>query len=343
MSAANRIGYCQYLLSSQINYTLTNFADHFEGLSHDKINHYLRNDKLSPKLVWEHVKGDIIEPSSKEDGYILFDDTVIDKDFSFKIESVRKQYSGNTHGIIKGIGVVTCVYVNKEINKFWIIDFRIFDPDRDGKNKIDHVKEMLNHAQYSKQILFNTVLIDSWYSAREILLMIDQDLQKTYYCPLKKNRLVNDTGKDLPPKAYTKIEKLEWSEKEKENGKIIAINKFPKSYQAKLFLVTVSNNRIEHVLTNDMSQNSSDDTRKECAVRWKIEEFHREAKQLTGIEKCQCRKNRIQRNHIACAMLVWVKLTKVANETKKTIYQVKHSLLDDYLIEQLKSPVIRFA
>ena len=52
------------------------------------------------------------------------------------------------------------------------------------------------------------------------LLMIDQDLQKTYYCPLKKNRLVNDTGKDLPPKAYTKIEKLEWSEKEKENGKI---------------------------------------------------------------------------------------------------------------------------
>lgn len=130
MSVANRIGYCQYLLSSQINYTLTNFADHFEGLSHDKINHYLRNDKLSPKLVWKHVKDDIIEPSSKEDGYILFDDTVIDKDFSFKIESVRKQYSDNAHGIVKGIGVVTCVYVNKEINKFWIIDFRIFDLDR---------------------------------------------------------------------------------------------------------------------------------------------------------------------------------------------------------------------
>jgi IS4 transposase len=79
-----------------------------------------------------------------------------------------------------------------------------------------------------------------------------------------------------------------------------------------------------------MSQNSADDTRKECAVRWKIEEFHREAKQLTGIEKCQCRKNRIQRIHIACAMLVRVKLTK------KTIYQVKHGLLDNYLIEQIK-------
>jgi hypothetical protein len=29
---------CQYLLVSQINYTLTNFADHCERLSHDQIN-----------------------------------------------------------------------------------------------------------------------------------------------------------------------------------------------------------------------------------------------------------------------------------------------------------------
>ena len=36
-------------------------------------------------------------------------------------------------------------------------------------------------------------------------------------------------------------------------------------------------------------------------MRWKIEEFHRELKQLTGVEACQCRQARIQRNHIACA------------------------------------------
>ena len=42
----------------------------------------------------------------------MFDDTVLDKDSSFKIELVRKQYSGNAHGLIKGIGVVNCVYVN---------------------------------------------------------------------------------------------------------------------------------------------------------------------------------------------------------------------------------------
>jgi hypothetical protein len=59
-------------------------------------------------------------------------------------------------------------------------------------------------------------------------------------------------------------------------------------------------------------QNSTRATQDACALRWKIEQFHREIKQLTGIEKCQCRKARIQRNHIACAVLVWISLTQLA-------------------------------
>lgn len=77
-----------------------------------------------------------------------------------------------------------------------------------------------------------------------------------------------------------------------------------------------------------------------CKIRWKIEEFHREIKQLTGIESCQCRKARLQRNHIACAMLVWVRLKNLAYTTGQTIYQIKHNLLSNYLIQQLKRPSI---
>lgn len=49
--SVTRLGYCQYLLVSQINYTLTNFADHAEGFSHDEIKRYLRRDNLRPRLV----------------------------------------------------------------------------------------------------------------------------------------------------------------------------------------------------------------------------------------------------------------------------------------------------
>ena len=102
----------------------------------------------------------------------------------------------------------------------------------------------------------------------------------------------------------------------------------------------VSTNRTDWVVTNDLAQDSTDATQQACRTRWKIEQFHRELKQLTGVEKCQCRKARIQRNHIACAMLVWVRLMEVARKTKQTIYQIKHGLMGDYLRQELRNPKI---
>ena len=55
-----KLNYCQYLLSSQINYTLTNLADHLEQISHDKINRYLKNEKLTPRFLWDNVKSETV-------------------------------------------------------------------------------------------------------------------------------------------------------------------------------------------------------------------------------------------------------------------------------------------
>ena len=118
-----RLDYCQYLLASPINHTLTNFADHTDNMSHDAINRFLRDEKMTPNLVWDNVHG-LVE--AVDDGCVVFDDTIIDKDFSHKIELVRRQYSGNAHGVIKGIGVVTCVYVNPQTKEHWVIDYRIY-------------------------------------------------------------------------------------------------------------------------------------------------------------------------------------------------------------------------
>jgi hypothetical protein len=62
---------------------------------------------------------------------------------------------------------------------------------------------------------------------------------------------------------------------------------------------------------------------------------------LTGLESCQCRHARIQRNHIACAILVWNHLRKLAHLTQKTIYQLKNELLSEYLAQELKFPSIQ--
>jgi Transposase DDE domain len=328
-----KLDYCQYLLSSQINYTMTNLAEHLETISHDAINYYLKREKLTPRLLWDNVK-EVVEPDTN--GYIIFDDSVLDKRYSEEIEIVRRQYSGNEHGVLKGIGVVSCVYVNPTIERFWVIDYRIFNPDADGKTKIDHVKDMLQNLVYHKLLPFDTVLMDTWYAVHSLMLYIDS-LDKIYYCPLKNNRLVDDT---FGQEKYKRIELLEWNTEELDCGKIIKIKGFPAKTKVKLFRVTVSTNRTDYIATNDLSQSSTNVVQEVCKIRWKIEEFHREIKQLTGIESCQCRKARLQRNHIACAMLVWVRLKNLAYTTSQTIYQIKHNLLSNYLIQQLKRPSI---
>ena len=54
-------------------------------------------------------------------GHVLFDDTVLDKYYRRRIELVRRQYSGNAHGLIAGIGQVTCVYINPDTDQCWLI------------------------------------------------------------------------------------------------------------------------------------------------------------------------------------------------------------------------------
>ena len=332
----SRLDYCQYLLVSQINYTLTNLADHSERLSHDAVNRYLRGERITPRLVWDNVRAQLVVT---ERGYLIFDDTVLDKNYSHSIELVRRQYSGNAHGVIKGIGVVTCVYVNPDADQFWLIDYRIYDPAGDGETKLDHAREMLRNAVDDKHLPFQAVLMDTWYATRDLMLYIESP-HKIYYCPLKDNRQVDDTQGE---RSYRRVDAPEWSEAELAHGKRIKIKGFPKEHKVRAFRVVVSTDRTDYVVTNDLAQDSTQATQEVCGFRRKIEQLHREGKQLTGLERCQCRKARIQRNHIGCALLVWVRFKELAARTGRTMYQLEHGLLDDYLTQQLRNPSLRMA
>lgn len=329
-----RLDYCQYLLSTQTNYTLTNYADHCATLSHDLVNRYLKEEKLTARLIWEQVAPQII---ACEGGYVLFDDTVLDKRHSRAIDSVRWQYSGNAHQVIRGVGLVNCIYVNPQTQQFWLIDYRLFDPERDGKSKIDHVIDMLGNLIQHKRLPFRCVLMDSWYATNKLMLAI-HDAGKLFYCPVKSNRLVKDVvaGTDYQP-----LKTLSFAEQELQQGKVVRLKGLPAGLSMKMFRVMVSTHRTDYVVTNDPSQTCADDTQQVCGIRWLIEQFHREVKQLTGIEQCQCRKLRIVRNHISCAIAVWTRLKQLAYETGQSVYEIKRGLLRDYLTQQLKNPSVK--
>ena len=327
--------YGQFLMSSQVNYTGTYLADYLDGLTHDNVRYFLKTQRFTPRQLWQQVRPQVALSAR---GYVLFDDTVLDKYYRRRIELVRRQYSGNAHGVLAGIGLVTCVYVNPETDQFWLIDYRLFAPDGDGKTKLEHVADML--AQLAPRgITYRTVLMDSWYATTALFKWL-LAAGKTFYCPLKSNRLVDDSGGQRP---YQPVGCLCWSNEEVTQGKILKVKGMPKDCKLKLFRVLVSTHRTDYLVTNEVEPRDTAAAEHESSVRWTIEQFHRERKQLTGVQACQCRLARSQRNHIALAVRAWTRLKQAAYQTQQTVYQLKQGFLEDYMRHELRRPTLAFA
>ena len=324
--------YCQFLLASFHNFTQTYFADHTDHWSQAQLHRLLREEHISAGDLWRSVRNAI---DFARDGYLLFDETVVSKPYGKKIESVRRQWSGSEKRVIEGIGIVPCVYVNPKTRAYWIIDYRIYDVDRDGKTKLKPLLEMLRNAHFVKRLPFETVLVDAWYASMDGMRAIEA-VSKVYSTPLKRNRLVS-TWVETP---YQRVEALTWTQTEATEGKLVHIKRFPKDHEVKVLRLASDSGRTEYIATNDLSHSDAEATRQKCRLRWKIEQLHRELKQPPGIGECQGRKHRAQRNHIACCLWVWVSLTRTARGTGQTIYQLKESLLDDYIRQQLQTPAI---
>lgn len=283
-----------------------------------------------------------VESYSDPSGRILFDDSVMDKYGSQFIEGAVKQYSGNAHHPVMGIGVVTCVYYNPTNGLFYPLDFRQYDKARDGKTKLDHVMDMMKEI-IRKEVPFTHFLMDSWYATTELLNQI-MDWNKLFVCAIKSNRLfspdeANEQGKHI----QSPVRDLDWSGEAATIGYHGRLKGLPRKRLLKLFRIVVASDKTEYIVTNDDTIMTANDARTESAIRWKIEEFHRELKQLTGIERCQARKNRSQRNHIVLCMLAWLQLKVTAWVTNRTIYQVKQDPLRAFVAEQWRRPATVFS
>jgi len=103
--------------------------------------------------------------------------------------------------------------------------------------------------------------------------------------------------------------------------------------QLKTGILIKPKNELDDQLTMQVAKNAN-------GVRWQIEKFHREIKQLTGSEKCQCRKARSQRNHLACCYHAWISLKVKAKSLQTTLYQIRNNLFSDYLRAELNNPRI---
>lgn len=334
--------YAQHLITSQVNYTCGYLGDKVVGLSADKVERYVKSTKFTSSMLWDKAKVDLV-PSAQ--GCIIFDDTVLSHKDSTKMDLVYKQWSGAEHAVVKGIGIVVCLYHNPELDMKWIVDYRIYDIENDGKTKVQLAMDMylnftLSKRLNDKSIPFKYTLFDAAYAHKKFIALIN-DSGNYYLTNMKGNRKCTEIG--VEPASLVQIIDLNWDDpKSLTHGKVIRLKDYPQGRHVKVFSIAVQTDRIDYIVTNDFSIDSSTAAYEVSRIRWTIECFNRELKQVTGIKKCHCRKLRSQRTHIHLAFYAWMFLKRKALELKTTIYQLKQNQLDEYYKSTMASPLLKF-
>jgi hypothetical protein len=323
--------YIEFLISTPVNYTCTHLANHLSGVSHDSISDFLTTQRLTATSIWEQAKTLI---QDTEDSFLIVDDSVQEKPYARAIELVYPHYSGNKHAVIRGIDIVNLVH-SSGCGEYYPIDYRIYAPEYAKDTKNDYFQAMLQEAFEVRKIRAKYVLFDSWYASAANLKYIHRQ-ERIFYTTLKSNRLVSLTAEE----GYIHLQAIEWTPERLRTGISVKLKEVP--FRVTLFKVVATNGDIEWVITNDPATDlTTAHVRGQNGVRWDVECFHRELKQLTGIEKCQCQSAWAQRNHIACCYHAWLALKVYAVKLKKTLYQAQHDLLSQYLMAELKHPHIR--
>jgi len=318
--------YIDYLLSTPKNYTCTHLAAHLPDVSHDQVNRFLRDNKFSSKQLKELVLPLL---SDSPEAFLVVDDSVQDKRYSKFIELAKRQYSGNVQGMVTGIGLVNLVHSSGEAGDFMPLDFRIYAPDQDEKTKNDHFLEMFRQVVKEDKLLARTLLFDSWYAGSANLKEIHR-AGWTFFTTLKSNRL----GSLSKEAGYQTLDSLAPPTQGWSKGVEVRLKEVP--FGVKLFKLVATNGSIEWVITNYLAAHLTREMVIDAVeVRWQVEEFHRSFKQVTGSEKCQCRKAILQRNHLTCCYLAWVSLRQYARAIGQTIYQAHQLPWAAFLRQQL--------
>lgn len=305
--------YCTFLQVTSQRYSAFSLSEVSPGeLSHDAVSRWLAETSCRPQDVWQSARGFV---SRSPDGVLVVDESVIDKSRSEEIALVRWQYSGAKHDVIKGIGVQNFLWVTDE--EVCPVDFRIWEPVEDGKTKNEHFRDQII-AGKRRGLHPEAVVADSWYSSLDNVKCI-RDQGWNWVMGLRKNRIIN---------RGERLENLDIPEE----GLKVHLRGYG---WIKVFRFVSKNGRTDYIGTSIL-----DATIRQIKTflnkRWQIEVFHRELKQTCGLERCQSRTSRAQRNHIALSILSWIKQAKIRKQSNLSFYQQQWDVIKHAIANQLR-------
>jgi hypothetical protein len=288
--------------------------------AHDAFTRLLHRLEPDPQALWLEVQPLLAIAA----GVLVIDDTTLDKPYAHAIAAVTRHWSGKHQAVVQGINLISLVWTDGD--RVYPCDYRVYHKAADGQTKNDHFVTLLTTAR-DRGFRPRCVLFDGWYASLANLKLV-RDFGWTFLTRLKANRLVRwerDPARPLADQPITATGSVVW---------------LPGYGPIRVFRLVAPNGDTTHWATNDLGLD--DLTRQMLAEwSWQIEEYHRGIKQFTGIERCQARSARAQRNHIGLALRAFLRLEWHRFTTGWSWFEAKWQIVREAVRQYLECPRYR--
>ena len=315
------LDYINFLVAAPIIFTCTEAArvqpDTPRRAAHDALTRLLERLEPDSAPLWAEAQQHVI----LHDGLLILDDSTLDKPYAQQIALVHRHWSGKHHRVVRGINLVTLLW--SDGTDAIPCDYRLFDKPLDGVTKNEHFRALLATA---KQRGFRPrfVAFDSWYSSLENLKTI-RSYQWHWLTRLKGNRQVNPDGTGNRALAECVIAP---------EGTVVHL----KGYGLiQVFRIDTPDGDTEYWATDVLTLTPLE-REAEAGKVWTIELYHRGLKQFCGVERCQARSARAQRNHIGWAIRAFLRLEHHRIMTGTSWFETKMGIIRTALQHYLSQP-----
>lgn len=280
------------------NKTITGIRENFAGgRSSRSINRFLldsswNNKKVNEERVAELQRQNETRWSMK--GVGIIDDSLVEK------TGKLIPFSGTFYGhcekrYVHAINMVSMQYADRKVN--YPVDFRIYEKEQNVTDeeafatKIELAIQLITDAVKVHRMPVKTFIFDSWYMSRKMTDGIEA-LCREWIGACKSNLLVKYKGNFMPLETYAnQVPENLFMETEIKGKKYHVFTKtlFMKSLDKNIRIIISRDEKGDMVY---LATNRRDFVVKVVAaymLRWKIEQFYKDAKEHLGLDGCQVR------------------------------------------------------
>jgi len=307
--------YSDYLIASFGQATATGLSRLVADLSHDQVTRFLGGEELTDHDLWKIVKPHVRRVETK-DAVLILDDTVEEKPYTDESELVNWHFDHTVNRSVKGINLLSALYFSQNIALpialHFVLKTELFTDPKTGKDrwqskvtKNEIARQMIAGA-VNKQILFQYVLADTWFSAADNMVFIKNKAKRDFVIPLKSNRNVFLAEPSAKAGKSVKLTSLDFDTNALQTLWLDEVP-FPLVVSRQVFKNENGSEGILYLCSSDLTLSASALSTL-YQKRWKVEEYHKSLKSNASFSKSPTHKIRSQSNHFFASVVAYVKL-----------------------------------